>query len=391
MEHNDSLISKLDYMLILIVLLLFGCSLISIYEAPIPKSLGGNHYFVIHQFFWYIVGFIVVGLFFLFDYERLKSFTWILYGIIMAPLVGLVAYAHGVPVPFAHSSHGATSWYDLPGLGEIQPAEFMKVILILVIGRLIVDHNEGKEVRNIKDDFKLLGKIIGISAPPILLILVQPDLGTVMLIFAIVISMILVSGIHWRIISGLFLAMIFGIAALVIAYFKFPFVVDLLLRSHQLDRFYGWLAPYQYSNSEGYQLILSLNAIGAGQLYGKGLSHSISNLPEGYNDFIFSVVGSDFGFIGASVLISIFFMLVYRMIHTALKTHDPFGSYICSGIIGMITFTIFENVGMTIQVMPITGVPLPFISYGGSSLLTNMMAIGLILSIKARSRKYMFD
>lgn len=391
MDHNDSLLSKLDYTLLFIVFLLFCCSLVSIYEAPIPKNLGGNHYFVVHQLFWYIVGFVVIVIFFLFDYERIKSFSWVLYGIIMGPLVGLIAYAHGVPVPFAHSSHGATSWYDLPGLGEIQPAEFMKIVLILVIGRLIVDHNEGNETRSIKDDFILLGKIFGTSAPPILLILIQPDLGTVMLIVAIVISMTLVSGIRWRIICGLFLTIVIGIATLVFAYFKFPFVVDLLLRSHQLDRFYGWLAPYQYSNSEGYQLILSLNAIGSGQLYGKGLSHSISNLPEGYNDFIFSVVGSEFGFIGASLLISIFFMLVYRMIHTALKTHDPFGSYICTGVIGMITFTIFENVGMTIQVMPITGVPLPFISYGGSSLLTNMIAIGLILSIKARARKYMFD
>ncbi len=391
MDNSESLLSKLDYTLVFIIFLLFCSSLISIYEAPIPQNLGGNHYFVIHQLFWYVVGFIVMGLFFLIDYERLKPLTWILYGVILLPLIGLIAYAHGVPVPFAHSSHGATSWYVLPGLGEVQPAEFMKIILILVIGRMIIDHNEAHPVRSIKDDIRLLLKIIAVSIPPILLILIQPDLGTVMLLVAIVVFMILVSGIRWRLIFAMFSLMFIGLAALVVSYFKFPTVVNLLLKTHQLDRFYGWLAPYHYSNSEGYQLILSLNAIGSGQLYGKGLTHAVGNLPEGYNDFIFSVIGSSFGFIGSSILISIFFMLIYRMIHTALKTHDPFGSYIITGIIGMITFTIFENVGMTIQVMPITGVPLPFISYGGSSLLTNMMSIGIVLSIKARAKKYMFD
>lgn len=391
MDQTESLASKIDYTLLFIVFLLFCCSVMAIYKAPIPITLGGNHYFLMHQIFWYIIGSVVTVIFFLIDYERIKSLVWIFYGILMAALLGLVAYSHGVPVPLARASHGAVSWYHFPGIGDIQPAEFMKIVLILTIGKIIIDHNESNEAHRIKEDVKLLGKIAAASLPPILLILIQPDLGTVMLLFATILSMVLVSGIRWRLIGGLLLLMIAGIVGLVVAYFKAPFLVHFLLKSHQLDRFYGWLAPYQYSNSEGYQLINSMTAIGSGQLYGQGLSHTMLYLPEGYNDFIFSVIGSEFGFIGSSILIAVFFMLIYRMIHAALKTHDPFGSYICTGIIGMITFTIFENIGMTIQVMPITGVPLPFISYGGSSLLVNMMSIGLVLSIKARSRKYMFD
>jgi rod shape determining protein RodA len=391
MEKSDSLLSKLDYTLLFIVFLLFCYSLVAIYKAPIPSNLGGNHYFVIHQLMWYVVGGLFSALFFFIDYERLKPLTWILYGVLMLPLIGLIAKAHGVPVPLARASHGAVSWYHLPGLGDIQPAEFMKIVLILLVGRMIIDHNELYPTRHVVDDLKLLGKISGVSLPPIFLILIQPDLGTVMLLFATIVSMVLVSGIRWRLIGGLFLIAVCGIGGLVLAFFKAPFLVHFLLKSHQLDRFYGWLAPYKYSNSEGYQLINSISAIGSGELYGKGLSHTMNYLPEGYNDFIFSVIGSEFGFIGSSLLISIYFMLIYRVIYTALKTHDPFGSYVCTGIIGMITFTIFENIGMTIQVMPITGVPLPFISYGGSSLLTNMMAIGIVLSIRARARKYMFD
>lgn len=391
MDHSESLVSKIDYTLLFIVFILALCSLMAIYKAPIPNSLGGNHYFLMHQFFWYMVGFIVTLLFFFIDYERLKSIIWIFYGILMALLLGLIAYAHGIPVPLARASHGAVSWYHLPGLGDIQPAEFMKIALILTIGKIILDHNAALETRQLTDDVKLLGKIAAASLPPIFLILIQPDLGTVMLLVATILSMILVSGIRWRVLVSLFFLIILGLAGLVVAYFKAPFLIHFLLKSHQLDRFYGWLAPYKYSNSEGYQLINAMSAIGSGQLYGKGLSHTMPYLPEGYNDFIFSVIGSEFGFIGSSLLIAIFFILIYRIIHAGLKTHDPFGSYICTGIIGMITFTIFENIGMTIQVMPITGVPLPFISYGGSSLLVNMMSIGLVLSIKARARKYMFN
>ena len=390
MDNENKLVTKLDYTLIFIVFLLGCISIIAMYFAPYTGALTAK-YFIVRQVMWFVVGAIVVAGVYFMDYERFKVLSWILYGFLLLTLVGLLAKKAGIPVPFAIEEKGATSWYSLGGIGNLQPSEFMKIVLILVISQIIVKHNEIFVVRSIRDDFMLLGKIILVSFPPLALVLLQPDLGTVTVYFAIIASLVIISGMRWRLIVGIFLTGFLFITALVVAYFINHKFITLFLEPHQLDRFYGWLDPENNSNAEGYQLTLSLIKIGSGELYGKGLDSSSVYLPEGWTDFIFAVISGTFGFVGASVTIAIFFLLIYRMINAALKTHDPFGTYICTGIIGMLTFTIFENIGMTIQLMPITGIPLPFISYGGSAILTNMLAIGLILSIEARSRQYMFD
>jgi cell division protein FtsW (lipid II flippase) len=180
----------------------------------------------------------------------------------------------------------------------------------------------------------------------------------------------------------------------VFIFFTFPdffnkYILD--TNSYKLDRVYGWLNPYEYSSDIGFQLIKSLLAIGSGELYGKGYQQLEVYLPEGHTDFIFAIISEQFGFIGGSIVISLFFLLIYRMIHIALESNDPFGSFLCTGVIGMITFQVFQNVGMTVGLLPITGLPLPFISYGGSSLATYMIAIGIVLNVRSRTRKYMFD
>jgi cell division protein FtsW (lipid II flippase) len=167
-----------------------------------------------------------------------------------------------------------------------------------------------------------------------------------------------------------------------------------LFREHQLIRFYGWLDPYSYASTHGYQLIQSLLSIGSGQLAGKGFlsgGHAQVWVPEVHTDFIFAVIGEQFGFIGASFLISIYFLLVYRLVQIALTCNDTFGAYLVSGVIGMIIFQAFQNISMTVGLMPVTGIALPFISYGGSALLTNMVAIGIVLNVSMRTKTYMFD
>lgn len=392
MDNEQNIFSRIDYTLIFIVFLLFCVSLIAIHSAPLDPSLKGIN-FVVKQVEWYIISSVFVVLLMFLDYDRLRNIHWYLYGFGVFLLLGLtITQLHLFSVPFATSDKGAFSWYTLPGIGSIQPSEFMKIFLVLSIGHTIAKHNETYKVRTIGDDFRLLGKIILVCLIPVGLIFIQPDLGTTMVLVAMVFSMILVSGIRWRIIFGLIALSIGGIALLVLTYIKFPTIIKhYVLKKHQLDRFYGWLAPNQYSNDQGFQLLKSLNNIGTGQLYGNGINHLPVFLPEAHTDFIFAVIAGSFGFIGAAVVISLFFLLIYRMIHTALGTHDPFGSYICAGIIGMIMFQVFQNIGMTIQVMPITGITLPFLSYGGSSLLTNMLSIGLVLNIQSRTKKYMFD
>lgn len=372
----------------LFIIALFACiSCIALYNVP-PGSGGNRLHFVQLQIIWYVISAaVMVGIMAL-GYDRLKRMHWILYGIGLFLLAGLLLAKKGFPVPMAIQLNGAWSWYRFPG-GNIQPSEFMKLFLIVSLAAIVDKHHELYPNRGIREDFLLLGKIALVSLPPFMLVFAQPDLGSALVIFSIILAIILISGINWKIIAGIFSSIITGLIFLAISWFKFPAIINIVLQAHQRDRFIAWTDPYQYQNQEGYQLVQSLNAIGSGQFFNHSFNSSIS-LPESYADFIFSVIGGTFGFIGSVTVILLFFLLISRIVRTATGTHDPFGTYICTGVIGMIMFQVFENIGMTIQVMPITGITLPFLSYGGSSLLSTMMSIGLVQSVRMQSQSMMF-
>ena len=390
MVRESSPPQKLDYTLLFILFLMAIVSCVAIESAhPFMSEKLKVINFVSLQIRWYVIGIIAIIGTMIIDFDRFKLMSWYLYAFGMLLLLGLY-----FGVPGTQTIKGATSWYTLPGIGNFQPSELMKIFLIIVLSKIIVEHREKYPDNTVPDDFLLIGKIILASAPPLYLLKEQPDMGMIMVFSAIIVSLLLVSGIKWRIIFGfLFLALI-TISAVVYIYFAFPdFFLEYILQgnAYQLDRFYGWLMPYQHSNEQGFQLIRSLLAIGSGELQGKGYQNSQVTIPEGHTDFIFAVISEQFGFVGASIVISLFFLLVYRMIHIALESHDPFGSYLCAGVIGMITFQVFQNIGMTVGILPITGLPLPFVSYGGSSLATYMIAIGIVLNVRSRTRKFMFD
>jgi cell division protein FtsW (lipid II flippase) len=342
--------------------------------------------FVAQQIKWYIVGTIALAGTMIIDFDRYKQISWYLYGFAMILLLGLEFH-----VPGAKTIKGATAWYSIPGIGNFQPSEIMKLFMILVLSRIIVNHNEQYTFRSPREDLLLLGKIFAASLPPLLLIAKEPDLGNTMVMTAIIASIIIVSGIRWRFIFGLAGLGVTIAGILVYIYFAHTvFFKAHILKEYQLDRFYGWLAPHEYE-TQGYQLLQALLATGSGELYGKGYKQGQVYFPEPHTDFIFTNIAEQFGFLGGSVVISLFFLLIYRMIHIALESNDPFGSYICAGTIGMFTFQVFQNIGMTIGLLPITGITLPFMSYGGSSLLTYMIAAGFILNVRSRTKKYMFD
>lgn len=389
-EKDKTPYQKIDVALVLIIILLATVSLIAIYsiQPSLPAKLQ-NVNFVGKQILWYVIGFIAIVVTMIIDFDRFKNFSWYLYGFGIILLLGLEILG---PSKIAPEINGAISWYVLPVIGNFQPAELMKIFLIILLSQIIAKHNEiYPDNRTIQEDFLLLGKLVGTTIVPLLLILKQPDLGTSIVIAAILGSLLLVSGIRWRILLAAAAAVIAMIGLLVFIYFSNPdFIKTYILKEHQMNRFYGWLAPHEFSSNYGFQLVKSLLAIGSGELQGKGLMNGQVYFPEAHTDFIFAVIGEQFGFIGASIVISLFFLLIYRMIHAALESHDPYGSYLCTGVIGMITFQVFQNIGMTIQLMPITGITLPFISYGGSSLLTSMIAVGVVLNVRSRTRKYMF-
>ncbi|MGN4425758.1 FtsW/RodA/SpoVE family cell cycle protein [Bacillus cereus group sp. MYBK30-1] len=377
---------QIDYILIFILFAIgtVSCFAIASAQPSLPPILQ-NINFVLKQIQWYIIGFVAIAVIMIIDFDRYKQIAWYLYGFAIVLLIGLE-----LQVPGAVTIKGATAWYSLPGIGNFQPSEIMKLFLIIVIGRIIANHNEKYFFRTNREDFILLGKIFAASLPPLLLIAKEPDLGNTLVISAMLAAMVLVSGIRWRFIFGLTSGVFVIGSTLTYIYFTHTeFFKGHILKEYQLNRFYGWLAPYEY-DAQGFQLRQAFLAAGSGEMQGKGWENGQVYFPEPHTDFIFTNVAEQFGFLGASVIISLFFLLIYRMIHIALESNEPFGSYICAGTIGMFTFQVFQNIGMTIGLLPITGITLPLMSYGGSSLLTYMIAIGFILNVRSRTKIFMF-
>ncbi|RFB18212.1 rod shape-determining protein RodA [Bacillus sp. HNG] len=390
--NKENTPQKIDYTLLFILFLMAIVSAIAIQSAQpfLPEKLK-NINFAAQQLQWYVIGIVAIIGTMVIDFDRFKMISWYLYGFGMILLFGLFVEKYIVDIPFASKVKGATSWYNF-GFASFQPSELMKIIIIIVLSKIIADHRENYPINTVKDDLLLIGKILLASAPPIGFLVLQPDMGMTMVFMSIIATMILVAGIKWRIIFAAVFSAVFAISLGVFLYFNFPdFFFKYIIQDYQMSRFYGWLAPFETAGNEGHQLVRSLLAIGSGQLQGKGFQESEVSIPEGHTDFIFAVVAEQFGFIGTSIIISLFFLLIYRMIHIALESHDPYGSYLCAGVIGMITFQVFQNVGMTVGILPITGLPLPFISYGGSSLATYMIAIGIVLNVRSRTKKFMFD
>ncbi|MBS3680439.1 rod shape-determining protein RodA [Ornithinibacillus massiliensis] len=384
--------NNIDYTLISIILLLGIVSVFTIYtvEPTLPATLADQNFFQ-KQIIWYVGGGLIIALLMQIDYDRFRQLTWILYGIGMVMLLMLF---FGFPPGIVHEVNNAVSWFKFPVLGTLQPAEFMKVILILTLAHVMYFHNQKYIKPTVKNDLWLLCKILLLSLPPMGLIAVQPDLGGLLVLAAITGAMILVSGIRWSLILSIILIALGGIGLIVAAYFLFPDSIAVFLEEtvfkHVSSRFYGWLSPEQYSES-GYQLIRAMMAIGSGQLFGKGIEVMQVSVPERHTDMIFTAIAEQFGFIGSSIVVTLFFLLLYRLIYIAIQSNDSYASYIVTGTVGMFAYQIFQNIGMSIQLLPITGLPLPFLSYGGSSTLTYLLAIGIVLNIHSRTKKYMFE
>lgn len=293
---------QIDYLLIFILFAIgtVSCFAIASAQASLPPFLQHIN-FALKQIQWYVIGFVAIGVIMIIDFDRYKQIAWYLYSFALILLIGLE-----LQVPGAVTIKGATAWYRLPGIGNFQPSEIMKLFLIIIIGRIIANHNEKYFFRTTREDFILLGKIFAASLPPLLLIAKEPDLGNTMVISAMLAAMILVSGIRWRLILGL-TSVIFVIGStLIYIYFTHTeFFKEHILKEYQLNRFYGWLSPYKY-DSQGYQLRQAFLATGSGEMQGKGWENGQVYFPEPHTDFIFTNVAEQFGFLGASVIISLF-------------------------------------------------------------------------------------
>ncbi|MCM2675349.1 rod shape-determining protein RodA [Alkalicoccobacillus plakortidis] len=385
MQERKSSLQQLDYTLLFLMFILMCISLLAIYSASGQYAVDPS-YFVIRQVIWFAVGAIIIAGVMFIDYDFFKNLTIPVYGFGM--LLLLVVEFFGV------YRNGAQRWINL-GITEIQPSEFMKIFLILALAHLLYKVTSNRKDTSIQGDLMLLLKVLALGVPPFFLILKQPDLGTALVIASIIAVMLLMSGIRWRILFFMFFMMVFGIVALVWLHNNYFDIFSIFIKSHQLDRIYGWLDPDGDTSGIGYQLNLAIQGIGSGQFYGSGFMQGVQTqsdtLPEIHTDFIFAAIGEEFGFFGAMILLVTYFLLFYRMIMIALTCNNLYGSYLVAGVIGLLVFQVFQNIAMTIGLMPITGLALPFISYGGSALLTNMLAMGIVLNVNLRTKHYMFE
>ncbi|CAM3854289.1 FtsW/RodA/SpoVE family cell cycle protein [Alkalicoccus chagannorensis] len=386
MQERKSPLQQLDYSLLFFLFVLMCISLVAIYSAASTEQYNAPGYFVQRQIIWFALGVIVMGGAMLFDYESFKNFSITFY--IISMILLLLVAVMGTEI------NGAQRWLDLPGVPRFQPSEFVKIFLIFSLSHLLLTITRKPRPVSFLSDCIVVGKILAVGLPPFLLILVQPDLGTALVIGAIIGIMILMAGVTFRMI-GLLVSIFVGAISFLVWLHNVNFeLFNRIIQDHQLSRIYAWLSPGENIGAAGYQLYHALQGVGAGQLYGSGFMGGIKTqsglIPELHTDFVFTVIAEEFGFMGATVLLVVYFLLLYRMVVIAFTCNNTYGTYLVAGVIGLLVFQIFQNIGMTIGVVPITGLALPFISYGGSSLITNMLAVGIVLNVNIRTKHYMF-
>jgi rod shape determining protein RodA len=306
----------------------------------------------------------------LLDYRLLRAYAPVIYLISLAGLVAVLS-------PLGRTINGSHSWIVLGGGFSVQPSEFAKVALVVGMAMLLAEKRDAEDgPRHVDVSLALL-----LAAVPVALVLLQPDLGTVMVLVAIVLGMLVVSGAPNRWLVGLVLAGVIG--AVTVAQLG-------LLSEYQVDRFAAFANPELDPRGVGYNAKQARIAIGSGGLTGKGLGQGSQTngqfVPEQQTDFIFTVAGEELGFIGAGTIILLFTILLWRACRIAAKADDMFGVLVASGATCWLAFQTFENIGMTLGIMPVTGLPLPFVSYGGSAMFANFVAVGLLQNVHMRSK-----
>ncbi|WP_245844216.1 FtsW/RodA/SpoVE family cell cycle protein [Oceanobacillus rekensis] len=366
---------------LIFIFTLFVCvSLLAIFNAQQLEQYEDEN-FVLKQIVWFIAGVCIVAAIQFLDLEQLYKASVYIYGVSILALIILYISPESIADPV----NGAKSWFNfLPGF-SIQPAEFTKITTILYMSAVISRHKAKYVSGDLKSDTMLLLKLILITIVPVFLILIQPDFGTSMVYLFILGMMIIISGISWKMIMGLVvLISAFGASVLGLIV-KFPDMARELAgsRAYQIDRIMTWFDPSQSSEGASFHFDRALMSLGSGQLFGKGMSGVEVYYPEAQTDFIFSVIGESFGFIGSALVIFLYFILLYKLVTLGLSIykHSPFGAYFCFGFLSLLLVHVFQNIGMTLGVMPITGIPLLLISYGGSSVLSTMLGLGVVYRV----------
>lgn len=373
-SNRRNFLTGTDPVINIAVLLLTLFGIVLVYAATRDWFAVNNQdpeYYLKRQVINVLIGFALAYGTTLIDYRLLRAYTPILWGIGVLGLLLVLVPGVGSVV------NGARSWIVFPGGFQIQPAEIAKLTIIVGMALILAERDAGSANPS---DRQVMYSLL-VAAIPILLIVLQPDLGTVMIISAAVISMIAISGARIRWVIGL---LVVGATGAYLA------VASGEVSDYQLNRLRAFVDPFADPQASGYQLRQSRITIGSGGLFGTGLFNGPQTngrfVPEQQTDFIFTVSGEELGFIGSGFILTLYFVVLMRAFAIAKRTNDQFGRLVTMGVIAWFSFQIFQNIGMTMGLMPMTGVPLPFLSYGGSSMFANMIGIGLLQNVYQRTR-----
>ncbi len=365
---RKKLLHNIEWGILVCTILLIAIGLIALYSS----TQNSDYEELKKQIMWLVISIPVIIILVLINYEFLAKISPIIYG---ASLLLLVA------VLFTEPINGATSWFSI-GPFTMQPSEFAKIAIVLFLAQVIV-----KLQKRDKDDINKIWRLalsIIVVGVPVLLIIKQPDYGTALAFLFALIFMLYVAGIRKRYI----------ITALLLIVILVPVAYFFILPEHAKTRIDVYLNPNLDPRGAGYNIIQSKLAIGAGEAFGmgilKGNQTQLGYLYPKTTDFIFAVIGEEMGFIMAGTVILLYIILIIKATKVAKTAKDDLGSYIAIGIAGIFFFHMIENIGMTMGLLPITGIPLPFVSYGGSSLLTNLILIAILLNISGRRQKALF-
>lgn len=374
--------SRVDYSLILPVFCLLVIGVVAIYIA-VSHDYPNNVWPILgQQLAWIALGIIFSFVVMFFNTKFLWQSTPYLYGLGLALMILPLVFYN----PSLVAATGAKNWVSFSGYTLFQPSEFMKISYILMLAYVIVMFTKKYKdrERTIGLDFLLIFWMIIFTIPVLVLLVLQSDLGTAMVFVAIFAGLVLLSGVSWKIIIPVLVSVasaITGFLAIFITKDGRTFMHQLGMPTYQINRILAWLNPFDYAQTTTYQQAQGQIAIGSGGVFGQGYNVSNLLIPVRESDMIFTVIAEDFGFIGSVVVIALYLLLIYRMLKITLKSNNQFYTYISTGFIMMLLFHIFENIGAVTGLLPLTGIPLPFISQGGSAIISNLIGVGLLLSM----------
>jgi len=366
---RNSALRHMDWLLVLVVAALSALGVLLVWSATQPGLIAAGQdprTYLKKQLLWVVIGLVLMFVVSLADTRQLKAWTPFFYG---ATLLGLLA----VLTPLGSDVNGAKAWISLPGGFQVEPSEFAKVALIVMTAMIF------SRVRGGRPGLRAVLLALVAAAPLIGLVVTEPALGVALVLVVVTATMILLSGVRLRLVAALV-----GIVAAVIAAAGGLH----LLKSYQLTRFTSFLHPSADLSGAGYNAAQAKIAVGSGGMFGQGLFHGQlvagNFVPSQQTDFIFTVAGEELGFVGTIVIVFLLGVVIVRALRIATRADDLFGLLVASGIAMWFAFQSFVNIGMTIGIMPITGIPLPFVSYGGSAIFADMIAIGLLQSVHRR-------